>query len=196
MSLKTRVKELLSLTSKKYIDKIGHETQWLGTVKKPLGGVVVIGSRSIVEGKVFCQLSESKVVIGDRCFVAGNVVFDCAEQIIIGNDTLIAAHTIFTDHDSHSLFWKYRKNDVLNWGTGIKDWSHVPRASIIIGEKCWIGGRCYILKGVQLGSGCVVAAGSVVTKSFPDNSLIGGNPARLIGVINQQKLVLERNMNG
>jgi acetyltransferase-like isoleucine patch superfamily enzyme len=51
---------------------------------------------------------------------------------------------------------------------------------IVIEDDVWIGAKAIILKGVTLGKGCVVAAGSVVTKSAPAYSLIGGNPARII----------------
>lgn len=51
---------------------------------------------------------------------------------------------------------------------------------VVIGDNCWIGGRVFISPGVELGYGCIVAGGSVVTKSFPPLSVIGGNPAKLI----------------
>jgi acetyltransferase-like isoleucine patch superfamily enzyme len=50
----------------------------------------------------------------------------------------------------------------------------------VIGPNCWIGSKVTILDGVTIGEGCVIAAGSVVTKSFPDYSVIGGVPARVL----------------
>lgn len=51
---------------------------------------------------------------------------------------------------------------------------------IRIGNDVWIGTRCVILPGVEIGDHCIVAAGAVVTKSFPEKSVIGGVPARLL----------------
>ena len=53
----------------------------------------------------------------------------------------------------------------------------------IIGNNCFLGNQCIVLMGVELGNNCVVAAGSVVTKDFPDNVVIGGNPAKIICTI-------------
>jgi maltose O-acetyltransferase len=52
--------------------------------------------------------------------------------------------------------------------------------SIRIGDNCWLGGGCIINPGVTLGNNVVVASGAVVTKSFPDNVVVGGVPAKVI----------------
>lgn len=56
----------------------------------------------------------------------------------------------------------------------------VTRKGIKIGKNCWIGSKVTILDGVQIGNGSIIAAGSVVNKSFPENSIIGGVPAKLL----------------
>jgi acetyltransferase-like isoleucine patch superfamily enzyme len=56
----------------------------------------------------------------------------------------------------------------------------VTRKGVTIGRGCWLGAKVTILDGVTLGDGCVVAAGAVVTKSFPANVVLGGVPARIL----------------
>ncbi len=67
------------------------------------------------------------------------------------------------------------------------DLGHLKRNSgveygraVAIGRDCWIGGSAVICPGVTIGDRCVVAAGAVVTRDVPDDSLVGGNPARII----------------
>jgi acetyltransferase-like isoleucine patch superfamily enzyme len=58
---------------------------------------------------------------------------------------------------------------------------YIPTNKILIGDNCWLGANSTILPGVNLGDHTVVAAGAVVTKSFPEgDQIIGGNPARVI----------------
>ena len=56
----------------------------------------------------------------------------------------------------------------------------VHRQGIKIGKNCWIGSKVTILDGVTIGDNCVIAAGAVVTKSMPANSVIGGVPAKVL----------------
>ncbi|MFT6338188.1 MAG: acetyltransferase-like isoleucine patch superfamily enzyme, partial [Halioglobus sp.] len=56
----------------------------------------------------------------------------------------------------------------------------VTHQGIKIGNNCWIGSKATVLDGVEIGAGCIIAAGAVVTKSFPSNSIIAGVPAKMI----------------
>ena len=86
---------------------------------------------------------------------------------------------------------KIGKNCMLAPNVGIYSATHPVRAEeryngvelglpVTIGDNCWIGGGAVICPGVTLGNNVVVGAGSVVTKSFGDNVVIAGNPAKII----------------
>lgn len=60
---------------------------------------------------------------------------------------------------------------------------NAPPEPVTIGDNCWIGANAIILPGVTLGNHVIVGAGSIVTKSFPDNVIIAGNPAKIIRMI-------------
>ena len=77
------------------------------------------------------------------------------------------------DFSSHQFEW-FRVDTVAI------SWSFLRSVDIIDENNVWIGGSAIVVPGVTLGDNVVVAAGAVVTKSFPDNVVIGGNPARVI----------------
>jgi galactoside O-acetyltransferase len=146
------------------------------------GNRLSIGEGSILEGSITFQREEAQVAIGSNTSFSASLI-DCAERVEIGDDTMISWGCVVTDHDSHSLRWSARSNDVRGTLRGKKDWSHVAVKPVVIGSKCWIGMHVLILKGVTIGEGAVVAAGSVVTRDVPSWTVVGGNPARLIRTI-------------
>ena len=93
---------------------------------------------------------------------------------------LIAFEVLVMDHDSHAMQFESRRHDVRDWMRGTKDWTAVVRWPVRIGNKAWIGARTIVLKGVTIGEGAIIGAGSVVTGDVPPWMLAAGNPARII----------------
>lgn len=142
--------------------------------------VVILGENAVIEGKIFFDRNDGKVQIGDRTFIGGGTKLICGESIVIGDDVLISWGCTIVDHDSHSTKWEYRKNDVINWIQQRKDWDRVSIEAVSIGNKSWLGFNVTVLKGVHIGEGAIIGAGSVVTKDIPAWTIAAGNPARVI----------------
>lgn len=167
----------------KFADVEGVNVQWFSlncVERREGGGHVAVGDNCRIEGTLICHRSASRIIIGSRTSIGGAAVVESLNKVLIGDDCLIAHHVTIQDHNSHPLEWRHRQDDVLNWIAGTKDWTHVQQADVVIENRCWIGTRVIILKGVHLGEGTIIGAGSVVTKSFPPYSIVAGNPARLI----------------
>jgi len=112
--------------------------------------------------------------------------------LIIGNFCSIALNVKFILGGNHftNRFFTYPINPMLTQTGNDGGYS---KGKIIIGHDCWIGFDATFLSGVTLGNGCVVAAASVVTKSFPPYSIIGGAPARLIKMRFSNEIIEEIN---
>jgi acetyltransferase-like isoleucine patch superfamily enzyme len=148
---------------------------------------LAIGAHSIVEASILFELPQGKVIIGNRSFVGASTL-SAIESIIIGDDVMISWGCTIIDNDAHSLISTERMQDVAEWRKELeagddriyKNWSVVNRKPILIKDKAWIGFNAIILKGVTIGEGAIVAAGSVVTKDVPDFAVVAGNPAKIV----------------
>lgn len=115
------------------------------------------------------------LVIGDNVGISGSTI--CArKKVTIGNNVLIGSGCLITDSDAHPIDWRDRR-DGLDEKTLC--------APIVIGDDVFIGARSIILKGVTIGDRAVIGAGSVVAKDVPANTIVAGNPARIIKQISQ-----------
>lgn len=113
-----------------------------------------------------------KLKIGD--FVGmSSVTIWCHKNIIIGNHVNVGANTIILDSDCHSL--NYIERHDIN-----VDMSSKKDRAIVIGDDVLIGVNCIILKGVTIGERTVIGAGSVVTRSIPEDCIAAGNPAVIV----------------
>ena len=162
--------------------KVGTGTKVDGKIEvRKAGGQVFIGEASIISGLIATETAVSKVTIGNSVFIGGNTVIDCALKIDIEDNVLISYQCILQDSDNHSTKFSLRKNDVADWMNGQQhDWDTTPQAAVKICKGAWLGARCIVLKGITIGEGAVVGAGSVVTKDVMPWTIVAGNPARFI----------------
>ena len=116
---------------------------------------------------VFMKLGGHNVHLGKNVYVNFNATFVDDANIYIGDGTLLAPNvTIITA--MHPISLKLRTE-----GYGYNK-------PVYIGKNVWIGEYCRICKGVTIGDGSIVAANAVVTKDVPPNSIVAGNPARIV----------------
>ncbi len=109
------------------------------------------------------------LTIGDHFGMTGGSIV-CEEQITIGSRVTVGANTIIVDTDFHPLDPHQRQRTPLDGAT----------APITIEDDVFIGMQCLILKGVTIGVGSVIGAGSVVTRDVPPGVIAAGNPAQVI----------------
>lgn len=93
---------------------------------------------------------------------------------------IISWGVTIVDHNSHAINWQKRAEDVADWRQKEKKWTDVAIAPVRLKSRCWIGFNASILKGVTVGEGAIVGAGSVVSKDVAPFTVVAGNPARVI----------------
>lgn len=113
--------------------------------------------------------------VGDGTFIGHNCSFSIAASITIGRNCLLAGGVSVRDHDGHPLDAQQRREGRLAPPESIR--------AVVIGNDVWIGADAIILKGVTIGDRAVVGAAAVVTGDVPPDSVVAGNPARLVKVI-------------
>ncbi|OZT11317.1 transferase [Priestia aryabhattai] len=131
-----------------------------------LSNLVGLYQRTII----VTRTSDAEIHIGDNVGMSGVTIY-ARKSIKIGKNTFIGGNAKILDNDFHPLEVEARNID---------DKNKIGTRPVVIGESCFIGCNSLILKGTILGNGCVVGAGAVVSGTFEDNSVIAGNPARVI----------------
>lgn len=144
------------------------------------GGTIIIGDNVFIgnQGAWFVSPNIYKkpvLKIGSNTALNYRTVISAEQKVVIGDNCLIAEETKIFDNNSHGIDYRHRKMT--------KD----DISPVIIGDHVWIGMNSIILKGVHVGDGAVVAAGSVVTKDVPAMTVVGGNPAKIIKKINNRR---------
>jgi acetyltransferase-like isoleucine patch superfamily enzyme len=133
------------------------------------GGRIRIGKNCEIHPYSMILTYGGEIHIGDNCSLNPFAIVYGAGGVRLGNGVRIAAHTVIIP-SSHIL-----SPD----GTPFFQ-SGITARGIEIADNVWLGAGVVVLDGVRIGRNSIVGAGSVVTKSIPDNTTVGGVPAREI----------------
>jgi acetyltransferase-like isoleucine patch superfamily enzyme len=164
------------------------------------GPRINIGSLTIIDENVRIQsLMKNSIQIGKSCRIGYNTdiqsglllsdpsgIIKISDNVGIGPFSHIGgAGNVFIDKNTiiGPYFSVHSENHSFSQNKGLYRFQDVTRKGIKIGSNCWIGAKVTILDGVIIGNNTVIAAGAVVTRSFKDNVLLGGVPAKIIKVL-------------
>lgn len=134
----------------------------------------IVGKNCDIEVPLIINTKKNyeKLIIGDHCYIGKGVILDIKGGIELRNNVTISFGTVIVSH--------------IDVGrSSLKKIYNTNYCKTIIRDNVYIGASAKILDGVELGECCLVAGGSVVTRSFPPNSLILGVPAKIIKAIDK-----------
>ncbi|MBX9782841.1 MAG: acyltransferase [Chitinophagaceae bacterium] len=143
---------------------------------------IEIGKGSHILGELHVFKYGGEIKIGEYCYIGDHSRIWSAEKILIGNNVLISHNVNIMDTNSHELDSFERANSYkkkIHMGVP-SEAGNVKSSAIIINDNVWVGFNSIILKGVEVGKGAIIAAGSIVLNDVPENVVVAGNPAKVI----------------
>ena len=130
----------------------------------------------VIDGKPHRQHFNPSIVIGRNCHFGYQNHITCTNHISIGDNLLTGKWVTITDNSHGNSTLEQMKIDPLKRPI-------VSKGPVSIGNNVWIGDKATILPNVTIGDGAIIAANAVVTKNVPPYTVVAGNPAQIIKVI-------------
>jgi acetyltransferase-like isoleucine patch superfamily enzyme len=140
---------------------------------------VRVGSGTVCRGILRREtFGDGELVIGDSVYIGDDCIVSCSDRVEIGALTLLGHGVQIYDNNSHPLDRTARAAD---WraigGEGDRPPDAIEHAPVHVGAGCWLGFGSTVLRGVTIGEGAVVAAGSIVTSDVEPYGIVAGSPA-------------------
>lgn len=147
-------------------------------VQNRMAGMLYVAKGASLEVGAFDIYAGSRININEGAILkmgSGYMNYDCVidvfSSVSIGHGVVISERVVIRDSDNHTI---------CEAGSEVENLSKSIAAPIAIEDHVWIGMNALILKGVTIGEGSIIAAGSVVNKDVPPHCLVGGVPAKVI----------------
>lgn len=145
---------------KKICDRLYSETTKI-KLKLIYGNRFIFGDNLYVRSKFKLTIDDGEVLIRDNVFFNGDCSINCLSRVYIGNDCMFGEGVKLYDHN-HG----YKESNKL-----MRE-QKMSKASIRIGNNCWIGSNVTILKNIEIGDNTIIGANCVIYKSIPSNSIV------------------------
>lgn len=143
--------------------------------------LIRVGFNSHILGQLCVFKHGAEIEIGDDCYIGEYARLWSAKKIHIGNRVLISHNVSIFDSLTHPINATKRHQQFLTIiSKGHPKNIDLSEAAVFIQDDVWIGAMSIVLKGVTIGEGAIVGAGSVVTKDVPSWTVVAGNPAKII----------------
>jgi len=127
------------------------------------------------------QFGDGAIRIGEAVYIGDDCILSCCDGIEIGDGTLLGHGVQIFDNNSHPIGPRARTADAGRVFTPAADERNdIDHARVRIGADVWLGFGTIILKGVTVGDGAVIAAGSIVTADVAAHTIVAGNPVRVV----------------
>ena len=146
-----------------------------------------VGANCTLDGVHFAVGETGRIRIGDYCYFT-NAVLLCELELRFGCYVVVGWNTTVADTDFHPLTPAERIADAVACSPLGKDRPRpdIPKRAVVVDDDVWIGPNVTILKGVHIGAGAWIEAGSLITDNVPAGAKVLGNPARIIGYVRDE----------
>jgi acetyltransferase-like isoleucine patch superfamily enzyme len=143
---------------------------------------IQIGAHTVSRGQCYAFHPSGCISIGSYCYIGDHSRIWSAIGVTIGDRVLISHGVNIHDHNSHSISAEIRHRQIVEIFSGAGVFlPGTAMAPIVIEDDVWIGFNAIVLKGVTIGKGAIIGAGTVITKDIPPYAIMVGNPARQVG---------------